>query len=282
MKASEFVSTYAKKGQPAWERAALDSLLPVRWVKIPLSDDRGNTGEIYVSDDYLRVGEPGDAMLLPLTPERAQDAANREGALLPTPWLVYRIWQESQKLERHAMQPNKGPNLAQYAEHSSFVDQQVASLQRDPARPLSGHKKDVVVSNAYKPGKVIIYGWYKPSPDVYNDGSPWTTPNRQPQQALSNFHYDGYADYSHGIRLIHPIMKVNGRETPTEDVYTSPTLSRLVSNEGPVRVPRYPSKVNVPLSKPTSPNLAVYPVPNDPSYASVGLKVMVEQALARR
>jgi hypothetical protein len=72
------------------------------------------------------------------------------------------------------------------------------------------------------------------------------TPGRQPIQPKSNVHGDFYVDYSHGVRAIAPEAIVDGRPMATVDLYQHPTLSRLVSNEGPVRVPRYPSPVPPP------------------------------------
>ena len=114
-------------------------------------------------------------------------------------------------------------------------------------RLVSGMKKGVVVANFYKVGKVLLFGWYRPppAPDVFDDGRPMGTIDRQPIQPKSNVHGDFYVDYSHGIRAIAPLATVNGQVMRTEDLYRHPTLSRLVSNEGPVKVPRYPSRVHV-------------------------------------
>jgi hypothetical protein len=287
MKASEFITRLGPRGFSTWEQAAVElarngDIPEIQWVPIPLSDGV-HSATIYVSDDYFTVGEGGDNLRLPLTPSKAQDIANLKGALLPTPWLVYRIWQESQKLGRRPMVPNRGANLAQYSEHDAIVNKQIHDLGgRDIRKPLSGHKKDVVVSNAYKPGRVVIFGWYAPDlPDVFNDKQPWNTPNpKQPQQALSNVHGAEYVDYSHGIRFIHPIMKVDGHDVMTEDVYTSPNLSRLVSHEGPIRTPRYPSKVPVLPLRP-APVAQIYPVPNVPGFADKGLKHWIEQSYTK-
>lgn len=273
MKASEFLRTYAHKPQPTWESAVVESYAkgehpPIVWVPIDLEDAQGNHAIAYVTRDYLSVGETGDEMRVPLTPERAQDIANLYGAFLPTPELVYQIWRQSTKLERQAMVPNKGPNLEQYAAHDDLINEQLRGVDAPANKPLSGHKKDVVISNAYKPGKVIIFGWYKPEPDVYDDKSAWTVPNRQPQQVLSNAHYNGYADYSHGIRLVHPLMVVNGIETPTESVLKDKTLSSLVSREGPVKIVRYPARVPLPTA-------LAYERPTTPGYAWRGYREMV-------
>lgn len=287
MKASEFVQQYAKRGYSAWEAAAAqmyrDGTMPTNpWVPVALSattaDGKTHSAVVQVSADYLLVGEDGDAMRLPLTPSKAQEILNLDGSLLPTPWLDYQIWRAAHKVERRAMQPNKGANLEQYLEHSRFVDQQAADWRRD--RPLAGHKKDIVVSNIYKPGTVLIHGWYKPAPDVYDDGQPWQAPDKQPQQAKSNAHGDFYVDYSHGVRKVHPRMVVDGVEMKTEDVYRDPSLSALVSNEGPVRTLRYPAANQPANYRPV--HATVYPIPTDPSYAWRGYQEWVEEALRKK
>src|SRR5262249_19858043 len=82
-----------------------------------------------------------------------------------------------------------------------------------------------------------------PAADGFDDRRAMTTPDRQPIQPLSNVHSAGYVDYSHGIQLVAPTCTVDGQTTSTLDLYQHPTLSRLVSNEGPLRTPRYAGAV---------------------------------------
>lgn len=251
MRGSEFAREYAGKGLTAWGAAALElarqgSLVPWPWVDVVLADDSGNTATLKISSDYLAVGDLEDHVRLPLTPSSAQNILNLSGSLLPTPWLEYRIWQQAPvKLAPTAAVPNKGANLDQYAQHSALVDEQLRTIGAAPGMLVSGQKKDVIVSNIHKPGKVLIFGWRRPppAPDVFDDGRAMTVPDRQPVQPKSNVHGDFYVDYSHGIRAVAPIAIVNGQEMTTADLYRHPTLSRLVSNEGPLRFIRYPARV---------------------------------------
>jgi hypothetical protein len=223
--------------------------------------------------DVLSVGPVEDHVRLPLTPGTAQSICNLFGWLLPTPWLVYRTWQASSlKLEPIGLTPNLGPDLVQFAEHSAIIDAQLradsrqptadsqptarqptadsrqpTADSRQPTAAVSGIKKHVVISNAYQPGKVLIFGWYRPppAPDVFSNGRPMGASDRQPIQPRSNVHGALYVDYSHGIQPIAGQAIVNGQPMATADLYAHPTLSRLVSNEGPLRVVRYPSRVPV-------------------------------------
>jgi hypothetical protein len=91
---------------------------------------------------------------------------------------------------------------------------------------ISGHKKDVVMSNrlASRPGKVAIYGWHRPS--------------GVPIQPLSTVHGSGYADYSHGVRLISATALLNGQPCSIWTILEDPALALLLSDEGAVRVAR--------------------------------------------
>lgn len=245
---SNFVSRYAGKGLASWESAAFDiakqdGLTPWPWVKVSLSDGK-NHATIKVQSDVLAIGPASDHVRLPLTPKTAQDIFNLHGWLLPTPWLVYQFWRAAPiKLMPSPSAPNKGADLRQYADHSRLIDQQIKQAGGRLGQLIAGQKKHVVVSNIAAPGKVVIFGWYRPTVDVFDDGTSMSNLDRQPIQPKSNFHGDFYVDYSHGIQAVGPMATVNGRSMPTIELYQHPELSRLVSNEGPMHVPRYPSSI---------------------------------------
>jgi len=286
---STFVQAYAPRGYLAWEAAAVamaqaggQDFAPWGWVDLTLSDDAGNTATLQVMADVLAIGTAENHVRLPLRPGPAQSVCNVFGWMLPTPWLVYQIWRSAtRKCTPHAMVPNLGAKLDQYAAHSNLVDQEVAQLAASSS-PLpagggqraagsfapalvAGAKKHVVVSNAYKPASVVIFGWYKPSPpapDVFDQDHiqhPWDDPDRQPVQVLSNAHGDFYVDYSHGIQPVQGTCTVNGQTMRTDALYQDPKLCHLVSNEGPVRVVRYPA--TVPPATPRPPDQYTKPAP---------------------
>lgn len=292
MKGSQFISDFGKGSLAAWEAAAFEleksgqNLKPI-FLPVPLAHKDGRTAVIDVATDYFAVGEDDDYLRLPLLPGMAQKIANLTGLLMPTPLLVYLIWQASMKLQRQSMtalgETNKGPNFAQYVKHDAAIDAQLAGKSLSPAQVratlLSGHKKDIVVGNIMKPGHVVIFGWYKPAPDVFNDGTPWMTPDRQPQQVYSNEHGDSYVDYSHGVRLLSPLMTVEGKDIETEKVFTDADLSGFVSSEGPVRQPRYPAPFPQPGQKPQAVSALSYLQPITPGgYAGIGAEVLIAQA----
>jgi hypothetical protein len=205
--------------------------------------------------DDLAIGPLEDHLRLPLRPSTAQSILNLRGWLLPTPWIVYQMWRSAPvKLTPHPL-PNRFVNMDQFVEHSAILDQEIGDAPLDALR--AGTKKSVVVSNIYQPGKVLIHGWYRPAPDVFDDRTPLENPRRQPRQPKSNVHAADYWDYSHGIRAVGPVALVNGQPMPTVDLYQHPTLSHLVSNEGPVRTPRYPSPVPPAVNRPA--HVLTYP-----------------------
>lgn len=288
MKGTEFAASFGKQNLPAWETAAFEleksgQNLKPSFTAITLAHKDGRTAVMDVANDYFSVGEADDFIRLPLLPGMAQKIANLTGLLLPTPTLVYRIWQASVKLKRISIaalgESNKGPSFAQYVKHNAAVQAQI-----DPAgagKLLSGHKKDIVVGNLFKPNKVLIFGWYKPAPDVFNDGSDWQTPDRQPQQAYSNAHGSNYVDYSHGVRFISPLMTVEGKDIETERVFTDADLSGFVSNEGRIKMPRYPAPFPPAGQKPQAVSALSWFRPVTPGYDTIGAQVLIQQSRDR-
>ncbi len=287
MLGSEFVSMYAPLGLAAWEGAAValakqGSLAPWPWVDLTLSDGQGHSALLKVQSDVLAVGTLEDHVRLPLTPRSAQTILNvapgLAGSLLPTPWLVYQMWRAAPaKMVPISMPVNA--DLRQWLVHSQAIDRQLAAAGARPGVLVSGIKKHVVVSNIYRPHTVLIQGWYRPDgPDVFDDGTPWFRQGRQPIQVKSNAHGDFYVDYSHGIQAIGPVAVVDGKPMPTVDLYQHPTLWRLVSNEGPVRAPRYPASAPPAGDDPLAPALALS-VPEEPSSADEGLALVIQRAL---
>ena len=288
MLGSEFIAQFSGKGLLAWEAAALqlaraDSLTPWPWVDLPLTDGVHQL-VLRVQADVVAIGTFEDHVRLPLTPGVGQSILNLQGWLYPTPWIVYQMWRAAPLKLEPTFLPNAGANLVQYQEHSRIVDEQIRGQGGAPEDPRlrAGMKKHVVVSNIEKAGRVLIFGWYRPSPpapDVFDDGRAMASPGRQPVQPRSNVHGDFYVDYSHGIHAVHGTCLLDGRPAATADVYADPALAKLVSNEGPLRKVRYPSPVQpFPGGRPagTSSYQAAFDVvPDLPLDADPGLAALV-------
>jgi hypothetical protein len=271
MKGSEFVQYFGPKGLPAWEAAAFDLVREgssvVNWPMVPVHlESPGHTAVVNVAADVFAVGEPGDFVRLPLTPNIAQRIANLSGYLLPTPKLACEIARQADVKLTPQPQQNKGGVLGEYLKHDQTIE-----LQRAGRTGLvTGHKKDVIISNLAKAGKVLIYGWFWP---------PGVTPPAgfsNPIQARSNVHGDFYVDYSHGIRFVAPYMSVDGQERLTEEVLRDPELSKLLSDEGPLRVIRYPAP-NDPKGLTVAEYKALASAKSTASFADVGLAVLTSK-----
>jgi hypothetical protein len=118
-----------------------------------------------------------------------------------------------------------------FAQHNATVrNQRSAQLAEHPLGALvSGDKKDVVITPrlATSPDKVAIYGWHQS--------------NGIAIQPLYLGHTAAWVDYSHGIRLVRREVIVNGKETTISAVLADSDLSSLLSDEGPISEPRYPT-----------------------------------------
>jgi hypothetical protein len=296
MLGSEFAALFKDKGRAAWEAAAFslaqqnDSI--VRWPMVPIAlltppDKSGisHTATLPVASDYFAIGTPEDYLRLPISASMAQAIANLGGFLLPTPQISKEIQKAAAKQGVQltpAPQPNRAPLhlMEDYVKHQAMIQRQIPPGHRF-GNLVAGHKKDVVVSNIYKPGRVLIYGWFWPdgmTPPMINA----TQRFGQPIQGRSNIHVDkDHVDYSHGIRFVSPIMTVDGVEKSTEEVLQDPVLSKLVSDEGPLRMIRYPT-FNEPVPfRPASKSdyvtvNDVFYRPNTTSLADQGLAVMLE------
>ena len=201
--------------------------MPEIEVRLRTADGREVVGRVKVLPDYLAIGANEDHVRIPMSPLTAQRIADALGCALPTRKLVDDVYRQAGTRLTPKPLP-AGPQMMSndyYRRHADAVDAQLPGGW--PGGIVAGHKKDVVVSAqlATHPGRVAIYGWHQP--------------NGKPIQGLSTVHEETYADYSHGVRLIAGIMTVDGRPMSVAEVLADPELSRLLSDEGPIRQPRY-------------------------------------------
>jgi len=203
----------------------LRGLKPVTF-RAKLPSGRKVTATICVMPDYLAIGADSDFLLIPMNLHSAADIAKHFGFVLPTRKMVDAIYQQSAAyLSPQPMQA--GPQMrstAYYTQHNSSIREQRLLLGIPLGDLISGHKKDVVVSNrlANHPGRIAIYGWQK------LDG--------RPIQPLSTVHGANYADYSHGIRLVSDTMYIDGKPASVHQVLQNPDMAGILSDEGPVAI----------------------------------------------
>lgn len=179
----------------------------------------------YVLPDYLSIGADNDWARIPLSPMAAQQIADSFHCFLPTRKMVDDIYKAAKiKLEPVPMYAFRDSTITMYQHHLIIEGQR--KLRKGL---ISGIKKDVVISGKVsrdKPNHEAIYGWHK------LDG--------KPIQPLYSGHINWWVDYSHGIRLIHRIIYVDGKPMDYIDVLKSERLRKLLCDEDDCDFYRYP------------------------------------------
>lgn len=189
-----------------------------------------HTVEYDVMPDYLAIGSTEDFCRMPMTPQTAQAIADSFGCILPTRKLVDDIWKHATVKLDTLPYPwsEESTKVPRFRDHSSAIDSARIAAGGELGELIAGIKKDVVICNALKtnPGKVAIYGWHDLS--------------GTPVQPLYTGHSDQYVDYSHGIRLINAVMRVDGVVMRAQDVLRDSVLYKLLSDEAaPMSQPYY-------------------------------------------
>ena len=192
-----------------------------------------NIATVFVAPDYLALGTDEDYFLTPMTPLTAQRIADRLGCTLPTRKMVDDIYVAAEvKLVPAPIPPSTNmTTVPVFAQHNAMVhDARAVSLKLHPLGALTaGHQKDLVITprltNA--PGRVAIYGWHQT--------------NGMPIQPLYLKHSANWVDYSQCVRLVRQAMTVNGQLTTVAAALADPTLAGLLSDEGVIPNPRYPT-----------------------------------------
>jgi hypothetical protein len=217
----------------AWKWAARDSLavqeifagnIPSflkKFVAVTstFQDSTGITHEavFYASPDYLAVGTNEDWARIPLTPMAAQKIADSFHCFLPTRKMVDLIYQQAVvKLEPVPMYAFRDSSVTMWQHHLIIEGQ-----RKGRTGLIAGIKKDVVLSGKIsrdpKPNREAIYGWHQL--------------NGKPIQPLYTGHINWWVDYSHGIRLIYEIIKVDGKEMNYTEVLKHPLYQKLLCDE---------------------------------------------------
>ena len=189
--------------------------------------DGSRKATYFVAPDYLAIGSDDDYFLTPLTPQAAQKVADLLGCTLPTPKMVDDIYGAATiKLAPAPIPPSTAmTTVPVFLRHNETV---LAQGRGRPPGPLAaGHKKDVVIARKVLevPGRVAIYGWHRAIGD--------------PIQPLYAGHTAEWVDYSHGIRLVHRQMIVDGQSRPVAGVLADPATAPLISHEGAIPKARY-------------------------------------------
>ncbi|MEJ0090482.1 MAG: hypothetical protein WDM80_12175 [Limisphaerales bacterium] len=198
-----------------------------------ISSGRTNVATFFVTPDYLAIGPNEDYFLTPMTPMTARRIADRLDCTLPTRKMVDAIYAAAEvRLAPVPIPPDAAmTTVPVFAQHNATVRTQRADfLKPHPLGALvAGHQKDLVITPmlADAPGKVAIYGWHQT--------------NGVPIQPLYLKHAATWVDYSQCVRLVRQAMTVNGQPTTVAQVLADPRLAALLSDEGVITSPRYPT-----------------------------------------
>ncbi|MGP0072055.1 MAG: hypothetical protein ACLPWF_08985 [Bryobacteraceae bacterium] len=234
---SQFAESVLNTDRHERERAILDQLvagnLPSflrKLVPVELNSEiasgKALNATIFVMPEYLAIGSDGDFLRIPMNLHTATAVASRFGFVLPTRKIVDAIYDQSTC--HFTPQPlPAGPQMTSteyYRTHNAMIDKQSQSLGFPLGALVSGHKKDVVLTNRLvtHPGQIAIYGWHRAK--------------GEPIQPLSTVHGAGYADYSHGIRLVAKMAIIDGRLRSVSEILHDSKLARVLSDEGPIRL----------------------------------------------
>ena len=179
---------------------------------------------ICVTPDYMAIGGDRDFVRVPMGLPAAAHIAAKLGFMLPTTKMVDAIYAQAQiHLAPAPMRPGAQMQSTDYfSRHNLTVNRQRGDSGFALSALTAGQKKDIVLSNRLrsKPGRVAIYGWHRK--------------NGKPIQPLSTVHGEGYADYSHGVRLISATAFVDGEPRALAEILEDPQLAAAVSSEGPI------------------------------------------------
>lgn len=199
----------------------LRKLIPVRL------GGGAKSATVFVTPEYLAIGSDSDYLRIPMNLYTATAVAQRFRFLLPTRKMVDAVYEQCSR--RFSPQPlPAGPEMTStgyYRRHNSMIEQQARERDLPGDGLAAGHKKDVVLTNRLRlnPGHIAIYGWHRGSGD--------------PIQPLTTIHVAGYADYSHGIRLVADMALVDGKPHSVSSILQDRSFADVLSDEGPIRVP---------------------------------------------
>jgi hypothetical protein len=182
------------------------------------------TATVFVTPDYLAIGSDDDYLRIPMNLETATVIATQFGFVLPTRRIVNAVY--AQSAFHFVPEPlTPGPRMSStgyYQHHNALIQAQARAAALAPGALVSGHKKDVVITNmlAKMPGRIAIYGWQRPG--------------GVPIQPLSTVHGVCYEDYSHGIRLVSEMARQNGALRSVRDILQDPAAAPVLSDEGAI------------------------------------------------
>ncbi len=231
---------------------------------VVITDAKGRRATFQVTVDGFAIGTDDDWLRVGLSGYYAQKTADLFGAFLPTNRLVLETYaQAAIKLVAHPLDcqttfqgkwqrstfakglheailqgktpckaGEKVPEAAGRLDPKLGAHAGVCALAPGPHPGVlvSGHLKEVIISHEDLTQRLAFWGFFAA------DGRPI-------QHGFGCPHGPGFADYSHGFRLVGPAVDVDGQPVDYQEVVQNPAYASLAFAEGgqPCKPPRYPA-----------------------------------------
>jgi hypothetical protein len=233
-------------------------------VPVELGDSKGRKARVYVSVDCFAVGTEDDWLRVKVSGYVAQRIADRLGCALPTNKVVFEAYRQAQiklvahlfdcqtvgggrwqrstfacRLHEEVLQGRlpckRGSGVPEAA---GRLDMKLGAHEGPCALPpgphpgvlVAGHLKEVTVNGEDLSRKLAFAGFFPAN-------------GRPLQKGYGAPHGPGFADYSHGVRLVSRRAELDGKGVDYEELVSDPHYGELMfAQGGPCkRPPRYPA-----------------------------------------
>lgn len=227
---------------------------PIVWEAVNCGRPGGKSCTVFVSSDALMLQDGDERLRVTVQHDTAEKLAVLLGSklgeelLLPTTRISdLAFLQANNKLPPMMFKASpvmsKTPRMY---DHNRRVEKAIGG-RGGLSRPVG---KDWTTSNRF------FSSFNKHAPEASAINSGWQDPQgpfKSPggvnvRQPLSSFHGVGHTDYSQTVTLVRGDVLVDGKKRRLVDVLRDPTLSKLVSDEGPIKRIRHPALPDAPVS----------------------------------
>jgi len=214
------------------------SFVPISWAAISI-EIGSYLGIVYVSNDALKVGEPGDSCRINVTHRDAQLIVDHLGLAMLTDKVADEIHRQAgitipARLQPDSVQNGTMAHTGAMERHSSQVDGAIGGGNRHELVSTVGKHWITHDKLLRKPKWAVNYGWHD-TPAPYRNRI-----GQRMWQTVGTAHNWTHVDYSQVLVPMSRIMLVNGEEMLVDDVMRHPELSVLLSYDGPMKVTRHP------------------------------------------
>jgi N-acetyl-anhydromuramyl-L-alanine amidase AmpD len=213
--------------------------MPPAWFPIERSWNN-KRATLFVASDALMIGTE-NGVRIALSARASQAVADALGCFLPTTEIADLIYRHAQV--RISPQTQGPPKYDYVHMHRTtrMIDHHLAIEKARAGRCglIDNVGKHWVLTNSYArhPTKAANYGWHdKAAPFVSASGL-------HVLQPLSFAHDVAHVDYSQTLRLVRPVVFVDGTEVALTAAGANPDTWGIVSSEGPLKFWRIPAAV---------------------------------------